>query len=163
MDGKSSVKCSWNYHNQLFIPSEIEKDLITSDNALLLTCHNAAKYTLNPLTQIPHAYRKHFWNQPNCHIVINSDKLVSREVTFHSTKKRNFVLVASPSFIWTFLFSALGKPAHTYTRVELKKGGRKTLTSIRNTIRKGRYRKDLKMVSYRRIIYILFSMNFNLI
>ena len=88
MDGKSSVKCSWNYHNQLFIPSEIEKDLITSDNALLLTCHNAAKYTLNPLTQIPHAYRKHFWNQPNCHIVINSDKLVSREVTFHSTKKR---------------------------------------------------------------------------
>jgi len=49
-----------NAHNQLFIPSEIEKDLITSDNALLLTCHSAVEYTLNPLTQITHAFRKKF-------------------------------------------------------------------------------------------------------
>ncbi|XP_052224246.1 60S ribosomal protein L28-like [Dreissena polymorpha] len=42
-------------------------------------------------------------------------------------------------------------------RVELKKGGRKSLSTIRNTIRKGRYRKDLKMAALRRASALLKS------
>ena len=43
--------------------------------------------------------------------------------------------------------SARRKPVKSFTRVELKKGARKTLSTIRTTIRKNIYRKDLKMVS----------------
>ncbi|XP_052787774.1 60S ribosomal protein L28-like [Mya arenaria] len=50
-----------------------------------------------------------------------------------------------------------GRPNVTYNRVELKKGGRKTLETIRNTIRKGSYRKDLKMAAVRRASAILKS------
>ena len=39
------------------------------------------------------------------------------------------------------------KPSQSFTRVELKKDSRKTLTSIRQVLRHNRYRKDLKMVS----------------
>jgi len=52
---------------------------------------------------------------------------------------------------------ANGRPAVTYNKMELKKGSRKTLTSIRNTVRKGRYRKDLKMAALRRASAILKS------
>ncbi|KAH3800449.1 60S ribosomal protein L28-like isoform X1 [Dreissena polymorpha] len=48
-------------------------------------------------------------------------------------------------------------PKLTYNRVELKKGGRKSLSTIRNTIRKGRYRKDLKMAALRRASALLKS------
>ncbi|XP_052220816.1 60S ribosomal protein L28-like isoform X2 [Dreissena polymorpha] len=48
-------------------------------------------------------------------------------------------------------------PKLTYNRVELKKGGRKSLSTIRNTIRKGRYRKDLKMSALRRASALLKS------
>ncbi|XP_053381416.1 60S ribosomal protein L28-like [Mercenaria mercenaria] len=51
----------------------------------------------------------------------------------------------------------VGRPGKSYNRVELKKGGRKTLTTIRNSIRKGRYRKDLKMAAVRRASAILKS------
>merc|ERR1712018_774195 len=42
-------------------------------------------------------------------------------------------------------------------RTELKKDSRKTLTTIRNTIRKGRYRKDLKMAALRKASAVLRS------
>lgn len=50
-----------------------------------------------------------------------------------------------------------GRPGKTYNKVELKKGGRKTLATIRNSIRKSRYRKDLKMAAVRRASAILKS------
>ncbi|KAL4219674.1 60S ribosomal protein L28 [Mactra antiquata] len=53
--------------------------------------------------------------------------------------------------------SANGLPAVTYNRTELKKGSRRTLTSIRNTVRKNKYRKDLKMAAVRRASAILKS------
>merc|ERR1739848_99537 len=49
------------------------------------------------------------------------------------------------------------KPAKQHTRVELKQGGRKTLNTIRTVIRKGRYRKDLKMAALRRASALLQS------
>merc|ERR1712012_73819 len=49
------------------------------------------------------------------------------------------------------------KPAGSHTRVELKKGGRQTLTTIRKVIRKGRYRKDLKNAALRRASALLAS------
>merc|ERR1711962_847730 len=49
------------------------------------------------------------------------------------------------------------KPANSHTRVELKKGGRQTLTTIRKVIRKGRYRKDLKNAALRRASALLAS------
>ena len=38
------------------------------------------------------------------------------------------------------------KPNKAYTRVELKRDSRRTLSSIRKTIGKNRYRRDLNMV-----------------
>ena len=38
------------------------------------------------------------------------------------------------------------KPCKTYNRMELKRGSRRTLNTIRKTINNNRYRKDLKMV-----------------
>merc|ERR1712168_861548 len=49
------------------------------------------------------------------------------------------------------------KPALQHNRTELKKGNRQVLKSIRNTIRKGRYRKDLKMAAMRRACALLKS------
>ena len=43
-------------------------------------------------------------------------------------------------------YSDLRKPAKRFHKVNLNKDSRRTLTSIRRTIRKQRYRKDLKMV-----------------
>ncbi|XP_060593588.1 large ribosomal subunit protein eL28-like [Ruditapes philippinarum] len=51
----------------------------------------------------------------------------------------------------------MGRPGKAFNRIELKKGGRKTLTTIRNSVRKGRYRKDLKMAAVRRASAILKS------
>ncbi|KAK2147745.1 hypothetical protein LSH36_538g02017 [Paralvinella palmiformis] len=39
------------------------------------------------------------------------------------------------------------KPAKNYNRIELKHDARRNLSTIRRVIRKGRYRRDLKMVS----------------
>ena len=39
------------------------------------------------------------------------------------------------------------KPSVQFNTVELKKGGRHTLSVIRNTIKKNKYRRDLKMVN----------------
>ena len=50
-------------------------------------------------------------------------------------------------FLFLFLSPEDRKPAKSLTKVELKKDARKTLTSIRQTLRHNRYRKDLKMVS----------------
>ncbi len=44
------------------------------------------------------------------------------------------------------------KPAKRFHKTKLTKDSRRTLTSIRRTIRKQRYRKDLKMVSFISII-----------
>ena len=44
------------------------------------------------------------------------------------------------------LFPGVQKPAKRLRKVKLAKDSRRTLTSIRRTIRKQRYRKDLKMV-----------------
>merc|ERR1712045_531720 len=49
------------------------------------------------------------------------------------------------------------KPAKHMNRVELKKGSRAPLSAIRTTIRKGRYRKDLKMAAVRKASAILKS------
>merc|ERR1711931_42677 len=49
------------------------------------------------------------------------------------------------------------KPASRENRVELKSGSRATLSTIRKSIRKGRYRKDLKMAALRRASAILKS------
>ncbi|XP_052094452.1 60S ribosomal protein L28-like [Mytilus californianus] len=49
------------------------------------------------------------------------------------------------------------KPAKSYTRVELKKGARRTMASIRTLIRNKRYRKDLKMAAVRRASAIIRS------
>merc|ERR1711894_202917 len=50
-----------------------------------------------------------------------------------------------------------GKPAKMYSRVELKRGSRQTLTTIRKVIRSNRYRKDLKMAAVRRASALLRS------
>lgn len=47
------------------------------------------------------------------------------------------------------------KPAKRFHKVTLKKDSRRTLTSIRRTIRKQRYRKDLKMAALRRASALL--------
>jgi hypothetical protein len=49
------------------------------------------------------------------------------------------------------------KPAKRFHKVNLTKDSRRVLTSIRRTIRKQRYRKDLKMVCRNEII--LFYIN----
>ncbi|XP_064616396.1 large ribosomal subunit protein eL28-like [Liolophura sinensis] len=49
------------------------------------------------------------------------------------------------------------KPNKNFTRVELKKGGRRTLASIRGVLRNNKYRKDLKMSAVRRASAILAS------
>ncbi|XP_076090827.1 large ribosomal subunit protein eL28-like [Mytilus galloprovincialis] len=49
------------------------------------------------------------------------------------------------------------KPNKSYTRVELKKGARRTMASIRTLIRNKRYRKDLKMAAVRRASAIIRS------
>jgi len=47
------------------------------------------------------------------------------------------------------------KPAKRFHKVKLTKDSRRTLTSIRRTIRKQRYRKDLKMAALRRASALL--------
>ena len=47
------------------------------------------------------------------------------------------------------------KPAKRFHKVNLVKDSRRTLTSIRRTIRKQRYRKDLKMAALRRASALL--------
>ncbi|CAF1436016.1 unnamed protein product [Rotaria sp. Silwood1] len=47
------------------------------------------------------------------------------------------------------------KPAKRFRKVKLTKDSRRTLTSIRRTIRKQRYRKDLKMAALRRASALL--------
>ncbi|CAF1141346.1 unnamed protein product [Rotaria sordida] len=47
------------------------------------------------------------------------------------------------------------KPTKRFRKVELTKDSRRTLTSIRRTIRKQRYRKDLKMAALRRASALL--------
>merc|ERR1712036_36442 len=49
------------------------------------------------------------------------------------------------------------RPGASMNRTELKKNSRTTLTTIRNTIRKGRYRKDLKMAALRKASALLRS------
>merc|ERR1712042_293806 len=49
------------------------------------------------------------------------------------------------------------KPALQHNSVALKKGNRQVLKAIRNTVRKGRYRKDLKMAAMRRACALLKS------
>merc|ERR1712018_798922 len=49
------------------------------------------------------------------------------------------------------------RPGASMNRTELKKDSRKPLTTIRNTIRKGRYRKDLKMAALRKASAVLRS------
>merc|ERR1712062_15636 len=49
------------------------------------------------------------------------------------------------------------KPAKSMSRVELKKGSRRALSTIRNFTGKNRYRKDLKMAALRRASAILRS------
>nr|AGG41268.1 ribosomal protein L28 [Cerebratulus lacteus] len=49
------------------------------------------------------------------------------------------------------------KPASSFNKVELKKGNRAALNTIRKTLRKNRYRKDLKMKALRRASAILYS------
>ncbi|CAF0806044.1 unnamed protein product [Didymodactylos carnosus] len=47
------------------------------------------------------------------------------------------------------------KPAKSIRKITFKKDARRTLTSIRRTIRKQRYRKDLKMAALRRASALL--------
>ena len=49
------------------------------------------------------------------------------------------------------------RPAKNYTRVELKKGARRTMASIRKVVRNNRYRKDLKMSAIRKASAIIRS------
>ncbi|CAF0744885.1 unnamed protein product [Adineta ricciae] len=49
----------------------------------------------------------------------------------------------------------LKKPLKRFRQVKLSKDSRRTLTSIRRTIRKQRYRKDLKMAALRRASALL--------
>merc|ERR1712227_547845 len=49
------------------------------------------------------------------------------------------------------------RPGKSMNHTELKSDSRKTLTTIRNTIRKGRYRKDLKMAALRKASALLRS------
>merc|ERR1712168_130924 len=49
------------------------------------------------------------------------------------------------------------KPALQHNSVALKKGNRQVLKALRNTVRKGRYRKDLKMAAMRRACALLKS------
>jgi len=49
------------------------------------------------------------------------------------------------------------KPAKSYVRTTLNRGGRRSLNAIRKTIAKNRYRKDLKMAALRRASAILRS------
>ena len=66
-----------------------------------------------------------------------------------STKSMNRLISCSTSKNQRiFSLSDMRKPAKRFHKVTLKKDSRRTLTSIRRTIRKQRYRKDLKMVSH---------------
>ncbi|XP_064649419.1 large ribosomal subunit protein eL28-like [Lineus longissimus] len=49
------------------------------------------------------------------------------------------------------------KPSKSFSRVELKRGSRRSLDTIRKTLRTNRYRKDLKMPALRRASAILYS------
>nr|ACD65177.1 putative 60S ribosomal protein RPL28 [Phoronis muelleri] len=49
------------------------------------------------------------------------------------------------------------KPAKSLGRVELKKGSRRALNTIRKTLGKSRYRKDLKMAALKRASILLRS------
>jgi len=50
---------------------------------------------------------------------------------------------------------SIRKPAKRFHKTKLAKDSRRTLTSIRRTIRKQRYRKDLKMAALRRASALL--------
>jgi len=50
---------------------------------------------------------------------------------------------------------SIKKPAKRFRKTELTKDSRRTLTSIRRTIRSQRYRKDLKMAALRRASALL--------
>ncbi|XP_038063865.1 60S ribosomal protein L28-like isoform X2 [Patiria miniata] len=49
------------------------------------------------------------------------------------------------------------KPAKQYSRIELKKDARRTLTSIRHVLKKNKYRRDIKNAALRRASAILRS------
>ncbi|ESN91563.1 hypothetical protein HELRODRAFT_165615 [Helobdella robusta] len=53
--------------------------------------------------------------------------------------------------------SAHRKLPRQYTKVELKRGARRTLKSIKSIVRNGKYRKDLKSAALRRASAILKS------
>nr|ACD65130.1 putative 60S ribosomal protein RPL28 [Novocrania anomala] len=63
---------------------------------------------------------------------------------------KGVVLVTRKSTGWR-------KPVKAFTRTELKRGSRRSLNTIRKTIRNNRYRKDLKMSALRRASMILKS------
>uniref|UniRef100_A0A9J8BUF2 Large ribosomal subunit protein eL28 n=1 Tax=Cyprinus carpio carpio TaxID=630221 RepID=A0A9J8BUF2_CYPCA len=49
------------------------------------------------------------------------------------------------------------KPATSYEKITINKNSRTTLASVRNIIRKNKYRKDLRMAALRRVSAILRS------
>ncbi|XP_076813409.1 large ribosomal subunit protein eL28-like [Clavelina lepadiformis] len=49
------------------------------------------------------------------------------------------------------------KPSQTYHTVTLNRGARRSLNTIRKTMRKNRYRKDLRMAALRRASALLRS------
>jgi hypothetical protein len=76
--------------------------------------------------------------------------------TTGSVKSRMMIFLFTSRVNYTFYLD-IRKPAKRLHKVKLTKDSRRTLTSIRRTIRKQRYRKDLKMV---RIVENLTSNNF---
>ena len=64
------------------------------------------------------------------------------------------------SFILIIKYSDIKKPAKRFHKVKLTKDSRRTLTSIRRTIRKQHYRKDLKMVCFISMIIICYNKSF---
>jgi hypothetical protein len=62
-------------------------------------------------------------------------------------------------FLKKIYYLDLRKPAKRFHKTKLVKDSRRTLTTIRRTIRKQRYRKDLKMVSFifKNLIFLLIN------
>uniref|UniRef100_A0A672RL60 Large ribosomal subunit protein eL28 n=1 Tax=Sinocyclocheilus grahami TaxID=75366 RepID=A0A672RL60_SINGR len=54
-------------------------------------------------------------------------------------------------------FSGQCKPATSYEKITINKNSRTTLASVRNIIRKNKYRRDLRMAALRRVSAILRS------
>lgn len=57
------------------------------------------------------------------------------------------LIILNLLYAWIFWRADRNKPGKSLTKTTLKSSGRRTLATIRKTVRSQRYRKDLKMVS----------------